>query len=201
MPIKIGKIPFPLEQGLCESIHNVRTTSHTSQELWPWVSKLKAVPIHVQNCVVWSRTLKCGVKSYATLPSTNCYINTFLSMRILTHDQITYINGSEHLECHGLLILCWTYLQEVVFECSPSDHETWSIRCHVGIHVDFTSILHSHTPLVAKRSVKQRTWTSLLCEFALSRGGCDQFRELKPKIGEIFGIITGRDPSVCKSNR
>jgi hypothetical protein len=31
---------------------------------------------------------------------------------------------------------------------SPSDHETWSIWCHVGIHVDYTSILHSHTPLV-----------------------------------------------------
>ena len=34
------------------------------------------------------------------------------------------------------------------FENSPSDHETRSIRSHVGIHVDFTSILHSHTPLV-----------------------------------------------------
>ena len=40
------------------------------------------------------------------------------------------------------------YLQEVVFENNPSDHETWSIRYHVGIHVDFTSILHSQTPLV-----------------------------------------------------
>ena len=32
------------------------------------------------------------------------------------------------------------------------------IRCHVGIHVDFTSILHSHTPLVPKSSLKW-TWT------------------------------------------
>jgi hypothetical protein len=40
-------------------------------------------------------------------------------------------------------VLYKTYLQEVVFENKPSDHETWSIRCHVGIHVDFTSILHS----------------------------------------------------------
>ena len=37
---------------------------------------------------------------------------------------------------------------EVVLKNNPSDHETWSIRCHVGIQVDFTSILHSHTPLV-----------------------------------------------------
>jgi hypothetical protein len=34
--------------------------------------------------------------------------------------------------------------QEVVLGNSPSNHETWSIQCHVGIHVDFTSILHSH---------------------------------------------------------
>ena len=39
------------------------------------------------------------------------------------------------------------YLQEMVYENTPSDHETWSIRCHVGIHVNFTFILHSHTPL------------------------------------------------------
>ena len=36
----------------------------------------------------------------------------------------------------------------MVLKNSPSDHITWSIRCHVGIHVYFTSILHSHTPLV-----------------------------------------------------
>ena len=38
--------------------------------------------------------------------------------------------------------------EEVVFENSPSDHETWFIGCYVSIHVDFTSILHLHTPLV-----------------------------------------------------
>ena len=43
----------------------------------------------------------------------------------------------EHLECHDLQVLCWAYLQEVVFEHSPSDHETWSIWCHVGLHVEF----------------------------------------------------------------
>jgi hypothetical protein len=42
----------------------------------------------------------------------------------------------------------------VVFENNPSDHETWSVGCHVTIHVDFTSIMHLHTP----QSVK-RTWT------------------------------------------
>ena len=34
------------------------------------------------------------------------------------------------------------------FEIRLSNHETWSIWCHVGIHVYFTSILHSQTSLV-----------------------------------------------------
>ena len=42
------------------------------------------------------------------------------------------------------------YVQEVVFEDCPSDHETWSNWCHVGFHVDFRSILHSHTSLVSQ---------------------------------------------------
>ena len=34
----------------------------------------------------------------------------------------------------------------VIFENNPSDYGTWSIWCHVGIHVNFTSTsLHSHT--------------------------------------------------------
>ena len=38
----------------------------------------------------------------------------------------------------------------MVFEKNkvPSDHQTRSIWCHEGIHVDFVSILHSLTPLV-----------------------------------------------------
>ena len=35
-------------------------------------------------------------------------------MWVLAHDQIEYICGCEHLECHGLLVLCYAYLQEVV---------------------------------------------------------------------------------------
>ena len=31
---------------------------------------------------------------------------------------------------------------------NPSDHGTRSIQYHVGIHLDFTSILHPHIPLV-----------------------------------------------------
>ena len=46
----------------------------------------------------------------------------------------------------------------VVFEYSPSDHETWSIWCYVGIHVDFTTILHSHTHSIDPSSV---VWSEL----------------------------------------
>jgi hypothetical protein len=34
-------------------------------------------------------------------------------------------------------LVYYAYLQEVVFENSSNDHETLSIWCHVGIHVDF----------------------------------------------------------------
>ena len=45
-------------------------------------------------------------------------------MRVRTHDTLEYIGGCEHSECHGLLVLCQAYLQEVVNENNPSDHET-----------------------------------------------------------------------------
>ena len=38
---------------------------------------------------------------------------------------------------------------------SPSDHETWCIGCHVGIHVEFTSILHSRTLLVPQAKCEE----------------------------------------------
>ena len=47
----------------------------------------KAVPTHLQNHVVWSRILKCGLKPYVTKPSTK-YFNAFLFMWVLTHDRI-----------------------------------------------------------------------------------------------------------------
>ena len=48
----------------------------------------KAVPTHLQDHVVWSRTLKCSVKSYVIGPSTKCYFNEFLFMWVLTHNKI-----------------------------------------------------------------------------------------------------------------
>jgi hypothetical protein len=179
--------------------HFTHEPRDVTMKLWePKWNCPKVVPRYLQNHIVWSQTLKCSVKSYVTGPSSKCYFNEYLFMRVLTHDKdktnqrlfafmtlfrsITMFCGTDNIpqailhiqtkyevysikycqshvtllwtwimlcsECRGPPFLCWAYLQEVVFENSPSDFEIWSICCHVGIHIDFTSILHSHTPLV-----------------------------------------------------
>ena len=118
----------------------------------------KVVPRHLQNHVVWSRTLKCSVKPHMTGPSTRCYFNELLFMQVLTHDK-NRIN--QRLWTFGVP---WSpgfvlgLSPRGGFWKNPSDHETWSIRCHVGVQVDFTSILHSHTPSVGPSSV---VWSEL----------------------------------------
>ena len=100
----------------------------------------KAAQHNLQNHVVRSWILKCNVKSWVTRPSTKCYFNDFLFNRMnqwLWGFGVPWSPGFvSGLPPRGSF---WN---------NPSDHETWSIRCHVGIHVDFTSILHSLTPLV-----------------------------------------------------
>ena len=50
--------------------------------------------------------------------------NEFLFMGVVTHGIIEWFNGCERSECYGLPVdLCQAYLQEVVCENSPSDHE------------------------------------------------------------------------------
>jgi hypothetical protein len=44
----------------------------------------QAIPTHLQNHVVWSRTLKCSVKSCVTRTSTKCYFNG-LSIHVGPH--------------------------------------------------------------------------------------------------------------------
>ena len=80
---------------------SVRSTSHTSQEPCPWncespkgsVQRLSQTHLHV----LWSRALRCSVESYVTGPSTKCYFNEFLFMRVLTYDKI---KSDERSECH-----------------------------------------------------------------------------------------------------
>jgi hypothetical protein len=60
-----------------------------TMKLWePKRKRPEVVPRHLQNHVVWSRILKCSVKSHVTGPSTKCYFNEFLFTRVLTHDKI-----------------------------------------------------------------------------------------------------------------
>ena len=115
-----------------------------TMKLWEPKRKCpKAVPTHLQNHVVWSQTLKCSVKPYVTGPSTNCYFNEF---PFLTHFK-NRIKPTDvrRSECHGLpVVFCSTYLQEVVVEKSPSDHETTihlmprNIPRRLYIHLAFT---------------------------------------------------------------
>jgi hypothetical protein len=125
-----------------------------SQEPRPWNCESPkekcpmVVPRDLQNHVVWSWILKCSVEWYVTEPSTKCYFDDFLFMWILTHDKSRIYQWFWAFEMPWSPRFVLGLPQEVVFENSPSDHETWSIWCHVGIYVYFTSILHSHTLLV-----------------------------------------------------
>jgi hypothetical protein len=173
-----------------------------------WKCPKATVPTHLQNhVVVWSWTLECSVKPSVTGPSTKCYFNEFLFMRVLTHDSIEWINGCEHSECHGLPLLCWVYLQEMVLKNNPSDHETWPIWCHVGIHVDFTSISHSRTPLVPQApcdvnwtssvfSTNESGW-SVLVTGSQSQVWSGPYIQFPGRFWETIGW----DPSVSKSNQ
>ena len=48
----------------------------------------KPIPRYFQNHVVWSRVLKCSVKSYAIGPQPNAISMNFYSCEILTHETI-----------------------------------------------------------------------------------------------------------------
>ena len=53
-----------------------------TMKLWEPKRKCpKAIPTHLQNHVLWSRTLECSVKSYVTGPSTKCHFKEILFMR------------------------------------------------------------------------------------------------------------------------
>jgi hypothetical protein len=38
--------------------------------------------------IVWSRAIKCSVKSHVTKPSTKCYFKELLFMQVFAHDKI-----------------------------------------------------------------------------------------------------------------
>ena len=57
-----------------------------TMKLWePKRKSPKAIPRHFYCHGVWSRTLKCNVKSYVTMLLTKGYFNEYLFMWVLTH--------------------------------------------------------------------------------------------------------------------
>jgi hypothetical protein len=119
----------------------------------------KAVPTHLQNHhVVWSRTLECSVKSYVTGPSTKFYFNDFLFMWVFIYDIIGQNNSCEQLACHGLPVCVRPASKRWFLKIVQVTMKHESIWCHVGIHVDFTSILHSLIYSIGPSSV---VWSEL----------------------------------------
>ena len=81
----------PLIHGQMTNIegHFTREPRAVTMKLWGLKRKCpKVVPQDLQDHVIWWRALKCSVKSCVTGPSTKCYFNEFLFMRVLTHDKI-----------------------------------------------------------------------------------------------------------------
>ena len=111
----------------------------------------KAVPRHLQNHVLWSRTLKCSVKSYVTGPSTKCYnFNELLFMRILTHDknrtkQLLWTFGVPWSPNGFLLSLPPTCGFGKKVQVTMNHHP---FDAMLTTRVGFTSILHARTLLV-----------------------------------------------------
>jgi hypothetical protein len=141
--------------------HFTHEPKGVTMKLWEPKRKCReAVPTHLPNHVARSRTLKCSVKSYVTDPQPKCHFNEFLFMQVLTLDKIKWINDSEHSECHGLPVLCWAYLQKVVFENSPK--WPWNMihsiphrnPCRLYIHLAFTYSVGPSSVVCVKR-----TWT------------------------------------------
>ena len=114
-----------------------------TKRLWEPKKKCpKAVPTHLQNHVMWSRTLKYSAKSYVTKPSTKCYFCSYGSSHMIKENKSTVVNVQSVL----ISRFCVRPTPKRCFFLNiQSDHETWSMWYHVGTRVDFTSILHPHT--------------------------------------------------------
>ena len=125
-----------------------------SHELWPWNCEIpkesiqrcpKTPPkscsvIHGPSSVVWSH-IWLGPQPNAIWM--NCY--SCGSSHVMKDNKSTIVSVRSAM----VLWLCVRPTSKTWFwKISPSDHETWPTWCHVGIHVDFSSLFHSHTPLV-----------------------------------------------------
>jgi hypothetical protein len=87
-------LKFPLSRVIWKfQVHHNRPCGNKGQSWEPKRKCPKAILTHLQNHVRWSRTLKCSVKPNVTRPSTKCYFNNFLFIRILTPNTLEQENG------------------------------------------------------------------------------------------------------------
>ena len=86
----------------------------------------------------------CSVKSYMIGPSTKCYFDGILFMRVLTHDKLENINGCKRLDCHSLpgfllgLLPRGGFWKQSKRWCSMIHSMACRNPCRLYIHLAFT---------------------------------------------------------------
>ena len=107
--------------------HEPRAKSRDHEIARAQKNMLKGLPKTPPKHAVWTRILKCSVKSYATTPLTKSYFNELLF--ILSSHIIEY-NKSTVVSIWNARV-SWFYVRptskKMVFENSSSDHKTWSM--------------------------------------------------------------------------
>ena len=86
---QLPHVPFVYKkkEAVVNKGHFTHEPRAMTMKLWEPKRKCpKAIPSHLRNHVVWSRTLKCSVKLYVTGPPTKYYFSEFLFMQVLTRD-------------------------------------------------------------------------------------------------------------------
>ena len=89
------------------------TSSHTSQESWTWncespkESVQKAVLAHLQNHVVWSRTLECSVKSCSVTWPSRSEVTTIQHPKLLRVNLHFPVKASVRMSNHSNLDIYW----------------------------------------------------------------------------------------------
>ena len=146
--------PGPQANSIAMNIY-LCAPSHMSQELWQWNCENPKESVQrpsqdtSKNCVVWSRILKCSVKSYVD----HACNQILFQWNSIHADPYTWSNKIKQQ--------LWAFRSAMVSRfCVRPTSKRWflwivqvtmkhdPLDANVGIHVDFTSVLHSHTPLV-----------------------------------------------------
>ena len=109
----------------------------------------KAVPRHLQthvvghgpSRVVWSHMRPNPQPNAISMNFYYCMSSHMITQNHVVQSVLCYERG---LECHVSWWFCVrpTTSKRWFFKIIQVTMKTWSIWCHVGIHVDFTSIVH-----------------------------------------------------------